>query len=50
MTKGGWLTMILSVGFVVGLFLTCILRVLLGHKPVDGLHGLDDIDTRDREP
>lgn len=41
--------MFLSVGFVVGLFLACILKVLLGHKPVEHLHGLEDIDTRDQE-
>lgn len=47
MTTGGWITMLLSVGFVVGLFITCITKVILGHKPVEPLHGLDDIDTPD---
>lgn len=28
MTLGGWITMILSVGFVTGLFAWCIMRVL----------------------
>lgn len=28
MTTGGWLTMILSVGFVTGLFVYCLYRVL----------------------
>lgn len=34
MTTGGWITMILSVGFVTGLFVWCIYRVLKGpaHK------------------
>lgn len=33
MTIGGWITMILSVGFVTGLFLYCICRVLFGQQP-----------------
>jgi len=49
MTAGGWITMILSVGFVTALFGWCIVRVLGGRRPVDHLHGLEDIDTRDRE-
>lgn len=53
MTTGGWITMILSVGFVTTLFLFCIIRVLrgpqanrkhqLGHvEPIDE----DEIDQR----
>lgn len=53
MTTGGWITMILSVGFVTTLFLFCIIRVLrgpaanrehqLGHvEPIDE----DEIDRR----
>jgi len=49
MTLGGWITLILSVGFVTTLFGWCIGRVLCGKAPVERLHGLDDIDTRDRE-
>jgi len=30
MTTGGWITMILSVGFVTTLFIFCIFRVLRG--------------------
>jgi hypothetical protein len=33
MTTGGWLTMILSVGFVTGLFVYCVWRVLFGPHP-----------------
>jgi hypothetical protein len=33
MTIGGWITMIISVGFVTGLFSYCIWRVLCCHKP-----------------
>ena len=43
MTTGGWITMIVSVGFVTALFTWCIWRVL-SHKP-EHLHGIDDIDT-----
>ena len=53
MTTGGWITMILSVGFVTTLFLFCVIRVLrgpatnrkheLGHvEPIDE----DEIDQR----
>jgi multisubunit Na+/H+ antiporter MnhF subunit len=47
MTLGGWITLILSVGFVTSLFAWCIARILTGKQRVDRLHGLDDIDTRD---
>ena len=50
MTTGGWITLVLSVGFVSILFLTCISRVLFGRRPVEHLHGLEDIDTRDTGP
>jgi hypothetical protein len=49
MTIGGWITMILSVGFVVSLFTWCIFRVLTSKGPIDSLHSLDDIDTHDLE-
>ena len=39
--------MILSVGFVVSLFVTCISKVILGHKPVEPLHGVDNIEPPD---
>ena len=32
MTTGGWITMILSVGFVTVLFIYCLSRVLFGPK------------------
>ena len=47
MTTGGWITMILSVGFVVTLFGWCVAKVLLGSEPTDKLHSLDGIDTQD---
>lgn len=33
MTTGGWINMLLSVGFVTVLFLYCISRVLFGKRP-----------------
>ena len=48
LTTGGWITMILSVGFVVSLLGWCILRVMREshseklHAPLDA-----DVDTRD---
>lgn len=47
MTAGGWINLILSVGFVVSLFCWCIYRVLAYKPPPRHLHGLDDIDTKD---
>lgn len=49
MTTGGWITMILSVGFVTGLFGWCVYKVLFGGEPADRLHSLDSIDTKDTE-
>jgi hypothetical protein len=48
MTIGGWITLIISVGFVTSLFTWCIFRVLFAKPPLDRLHGLEDIDTRDQ--
>jgi hypothetical protein len=44
MTASGWLTMLLSVGFVVILFGWCIWRVLSDKKPPGHIHGIEDID------
>ena len=49
MTTGGWINMILSVGFVTTLFLLCILKVIFAKPPLEHLHGLEDIDTRDND-
>lgn len=46
MTTGGWITMLLSVGFVVGLFGWCIWRVLTSRP--EHIHGIEDIDTQDQ--
>lgn len=47
MTTGGWITMILSVGFVTLLFAWCITKVLTAKKPEEKMHSLDAIDTQD---
>jgi hypothetical protein len=47
MSTGGWITMILSVGFVVSIFGWSLARVLFGKGPAEKLHSLDSIDTRD---
>jgi multisubunit Na+/H+ antiporter MnhF subunit len=49
MTLGGWITLVLSVGFVISLFAWCITRILMGKQSVDRLHGLEDIDTKDQD-
>jgi len=47
MSTGGWITMILSVGFVVTMFGWSMGKVLFGKEPSEKLHSLDSIDTRD---
>jgi hypothetical protein len=47
MTIGGWITMLLSVGFVVTMFSWSMGKVLFGKEPTEKLHSLDGIDTRD---
>ena len=49
MTTGGWITMMLSVGFVSCLFSWCIYKVLFGKEPAEKLHSLDGIDTKDSD-
>lgn len=49
MTVGGWITMILSVGFVTGLLTWCIHRVIKEPEAPKRLHSQADIDTHDRE-
>jgi hypothetical protein len=49
MTLGGWITMLLSVGFVVTMFSWCLGKVLFGGEPAEKLHSLDSIDTGDTE-
>jgi hypothetical protein len=44
MTIGGWVTMGLSVGFVLVLFGWSVQRVLFGVKAMEKLHGIEDIE------
>ena len=48
LTAGGWITMILSVGFVTSLLAWCISRVMRESTP-QKLHGQIDVDTQDRQ-
>ncbi len=49
MNAGGWIIMLVSVGGVTALFLTCLYKVLAGGgKKTEHMHGLD-IDTHDVE-
>jgi len=51
MTTGGWIVMLLSVGFVTVLFIYCVTRVLFGRHPdhelghVEPVHR-DQVDER----
>jgi hypothetical protein len=49
MSTGGWITMMLSVGFVSLLFGWCIYKVLSGGAAPEKLHSLDSIDTKDTD-
>jgi hypothetical protein len=49
MTIGGWVTMILSVGFVTFFFGWSIVRVIRTGDPAERLHAPPTIDTGDLE-
>lgn len=49
MTTGGWIIMVLSVGFVTGLLAWCIWKVLTTPGSETHLHSQADIQTPDRE-
>lgn len=49
MTIGGWITMILSVGFVTLLLGWCLWKVLTTPEATRHLHGELDIDTQDHD-
>ncbi len=49
LTLGGWITMILSVGFVTGLLAWCISRVLRKPEAANHMHSQLDIDPGDRD-
>lgn len=47
LTAGGWGVMLLSVGFVTGLLLWCMWRVLATPGETEHLHSQADIETPD---
>ena len=49
LTVGGWVTMLLSVGFVTGLLAWCIYKVLTTPGETEHLHSQVDIATPDVE-
>jgi hypothetical protein len=49
MTIGGWIIMILSVGFVTGLLAWTIMRVIRTPGATEHIHGELDIDTHDQD-
>lgn len=44
MTTGGWITMLLSVGFVVGLFLWCIIKVLTSKSDPSSMAHIEPVE------
>ena len=49
MTTGGWIMMVLSVGFVLCLTTFCFYRVLRTPKSTEHMHAPLDIDTQDTD-
>lgn len=49
LTIGGWFTMVMSVGFVTGLFAWCIWRVVRAPDASEHMHSQMDIETPDVE-
>jgi choline-glycine betaine transporter len=47
MTVGGWVIMLLSVGFVTGLLSWCVYKVVSHPGSPEHLHGQTDIQTPD---
>lgn len=47
MTLGGWITMLASVGFVTGLLIWTVWRVLTTPGATEHVHTPADIDTED---
>ncbi len=50
MTTGGWILLVLSVGFVSCLTFYCFYRVFTTPHSEEHLHAPLDIDTQDKEP
>lgn len=49
MTTGGWINLILSVGFVTTLFVWCIYRVLRGPKDPENLAHIEPLDEQEAD-
>ena len=49
MTIGGWVTMILSVGFVTALFVWCVYRVLRSHTSPDRLAHVEPMSEEESD-
>ena len=49
MTTGGWINLILSVGFVTVLFIWCIWRVLRGPQNPDKLAHIEPVDESEAD-
>ncbi len=49
MTTGGWINLILSVGFVTLLFVWCIYRVLRGPKDPTKLAHIEPLDEQEAD-
>jgi hypothetical protein len=48
MTTAGWVFMLSSIGFVIGLLTFCFYRVLTKPASTEHMHAPLDIDTHDR--
>ena len=49
MTPGGWITMILSVGFVTVFFLWTLYRVLSGKRSLEDYHGVEPVEESEQD-
>lgn len=49
MTTGGWIMMILSIGFVLGLTFFCFYRVLASPRAAGHMQDPLELDTRDAD-
>jgi len=49
MTIGGWITMLLSVGFVVVLFLWCIIKVLMAAPADSSLAHIEPVEESEAD-
>lgn len=50
MTLGGWITMVLSVGFMTGLLVWCVGQILRNPQATQHLHPPADLETHEPPP